>query len=1272
MNAAFTKAPQLRSLVGLRYSTWISVALSVGICAALVWIHLDQRSAFLRSVALVDRFRQSRIDLATGFMHVVIGSDDRAPFSRANGVALLNQAIEEMRAVRSTHPPSSAAEATDSAGPAFDRAADEFRRRLREFVNAPEDRAFRETPARISFAELDREAHRLDLEHHRRLQGLQERLDRNFTWSISLAGLLLTGLSLAVHRMVQVHTHSVQALRANQDQLDAVIENLAEGVVLSDEAGELLHWNQAAIHIHGFGSRQELASRLPDFHGIFELRTLDGAVVAFEQWPINRILRGEILHNTELRIRRLNTGWERVLSYNGARVDTAEGRRLVFLSFADITERRRAEDSLRLFRRLVDASQDAFEVLDPESGRFLDVNTALCTQTGYSRQAVLRMRVFEIVSCWTAATWTDTVARIRMAGSARYDGTHRRRDGSVFPVEIIASWVELERSYLVVVVRDVSERHVAEQQLREERDKLVRIAETSPGVVCSFRLGSDGRVTFPYASPKIRDIYGIEPAELAVDGSPATALWHPADVPRLQASIEDSRRHLTPWHEEFRVLHPKRGELWVEGHSVPVREPDGAMIWHGVIIDVTDRRRVDRELQDQTRLLQETGNLAKVGGWEIDLVTGAGRWTPEVACIHDMDSGVQPNAELSLRCYPGAARARLEAAVHAAIARGEPYDLELPFVSATGRHKWVRTICRPMMVGGKVVRVSGAIQDITDRKRAELRAEVLHATTRALAEAPDLAAAARTILRVLCEKLGWDLGELWLPDRVSRRLRHAARWTRLALDGTEFAERTGVLEFAAGEGLPGTVLQAGELVWMPEVTSSPLFQRAAEGRKLGLRGAMGIPILNRGETTAVILLFSTDSREPDAEMRTTLASAGAQLGQSIERRKLENQVLQSQKLEAIGTLAGGIAHDFNNVLSAITGFASIAHMDTADRPAVRECIDDILTAARRATDLVRQILAFSRIQEGTRKAIQLRHIVDEARKLLRASIPSSIEFQASLNPATPVVLADPTQVHQVIMNLATNAAHAMQGTTGRLDFLLEPAQVSEVFASAHPGLRAGLYARLSVADTGHGMNAETLGRIFDPFFTTKAPGEGTGLGLSVVHGIMQRHDGAIVVQSQPGAGTRFDLYFPAHEAGEPLPEPDRSPFPRGRGELILCVDDEEPLLRVMKRMLEMVGYAVETSTSPARALETFSADPARYAVAVVDLTMPQMLGTELGRQLRSVRSDLPVILMTGFSGTLTRQKVREFGFAELLIKPISLQQIAAVLATVLQKPSGES
>jgi PAS domain S-box-containing protein len=246
-----------------------------------------------------------------------------------------------------------------------------------------------------------------------------------------------------------------------------------------------------------------------------------------------------------------------------------------------------------------------------------------------------------------------------------------------------------------------------------------------------------------------------------------------------------------------------------------------------------------------------------------------------------------------------------------------------------------------------------------------------------------------------------------------------------------------------------------------------------------------------------------------------------------ERRQLAEQVRQAQKMEAIGTLASGITHDFNNALSAIIGHAELARMQAGVRGSVVEHLDAVLDAAQRATELVRQILAFSRPQELDRRPIELRSAVEEALRLLRATIPATIEFETAFAPAETTVLADATQVHQIVMNLCTNAAHAMRDRPGRLTVALEPLRVDAGLAATLRGLRPGAYVRLTVSDQGHGMDEATLGRIFEPFFTTKEPGEGTGLGLAVVHGIMQSHEGAVAVESRPGEGTTFRLYFPA-------------------------------------------------------------------------------------------------------------------------------------------------
>jgi PAS domain S-box-containing protein len=388
-----------------------------------------------------------------------------------------------------------------------------------------------------------------------------------------------------------------------------------------------------------------------------------------------------------------------------------------------------------------------------------------------------------------------------------------------------------------------------------------------------------------------------------------------------------------------------------------------------------------------------------------------------------------------------------------------------------------------------------------------------------------------------------------------------------------------------------------------------------------------------------------------------------------EYRTLEEQFRQAQKMEAIGTLAGGVAHDFNNMLAAINGYAELAQMSLKDNPAVREHLGAVLQAASRATDLVRQILAFSRQHQPQRRPIQLRPVVAESLKLLRAAMPSTIEFDTTLADA-PTVLADGTQIHQVLMNLGTNAWHAMNDRTGRLQVKLEQCVVDAALAAVQPRLRPGIYARVSVSDTGCGMDQATRRRIFEPFFTTKPPGEGTGLGLAVVHGIMDNHDGAITVHSQPGAGTEFRLYFPAHAGEEAALAAEEGPVPRGHGERVLFVDDEELLVRLAQTTLAGLGYEVEVATHPEAALAMLRADPQRFALVLTDQTMPGMTGLLLASQVRQIRPGLPIILMTGYSASLTSERVEAAGVCQLLFKPTSIASLGAAVHAALSSEAG--
>lgn len=391
-------------------------------------------------------------------------------------------------------------------------------------------------------------------------------------------------------------------------------------------------------------------------------------------------------------------------------------------------------------------------------------------------------------------------------------------------------------------------------------------------------------------------------------------------------------------------------------------------------------------------------------------------------------------------------------------------------------------------------------------------------------------------------------------------------------------------------------------------------------------------------------------------------------------RKLEDQFRQAQKLEAIGTLAGGIAHDFNNILSAIIGYIELSKLTLkGSNKQAGDYLDNVLQGAHRAAALVRQILAFSRQQEQQRVTVQLRHVVAEPVKLLRATIPATIEFDVNLATNLPVVQADPTQVHQIVMNLCTNAAHAMKDRPGKLSVRLEKFLMDARQTGAPPGLRPGLYVKLTVADSGTGMDRATLERIFEPFFTTKKPGEGTGLGLSVVHGIMQSHEGEVAVHSTPGLGTTFELYFPAEGTGAVETERvvEESPM-RGDGQRILFVDDEKTLALLGQSILETLGYQATPCADVNEAIRYFQADPFAFDMVVTDLAMPGMTGTDLAGQLLKIRPDLPIILTTGFTAKLTPESVRSFGIRELLLKPFTLRTLGSAVYRVLAKQRSSS
>jgi CheY-like chemotaxis protein len=373
-------------------------------------------------------------------------------------------------------------------------------------------------------------------------------------------------------------------------------------------------------------------------------------------------------------------------------------------------------------------------------------------------------------------------------------------------------------------------------------------------------------------------------------------------------------------------------------------------------------------------------------------------------------------------------------------------------------------------------------------------------------------------------------------------------------------------------------------------------------------------------------------------------------------------------MEAIGTLAGGIAHDFNNILSAILGYTDMALTDQTLDNRLRRYLDQVYKAGERAKDLVKQILAFSRQSDEALRPLGISPIVKEVLKLLRAALPSTIKIHCEIHADQDTVLADPTQIHQVLMNLCTNAAHAMHGGKGELIVSLSPMEINpgDAFIINHD-LTPGMYLQLSVSDTGHGIDPVIMDRIFDPFFTTKKPGEGTGMGLSVVHGIVKSYNGAITVESKVGEGTTFHVYLPLLMETEGKPEVEAALRIIGGKECILFVDDEESLVRLAEDMLSGLGYEVIGRTSSMEALELFRARPNRFDLVITDMTMPNMTGIELAREIMHIQPGVPVVLCTGFSEAITPETAKAMGVREFIMKPIIQKQLAEAIRRAVDR-----
>lgn len=557
--------------------------------------------------------------------------------------------------------------------------------------------------------------------------------------------------------------------------------------------------------------------------------------------------------------------------------------------------------------------------------------------------------------------------------------------------------------------------------------------------------------------------------------------------------------------------------------------------------------------------------------------------------------------------------------------RKENHEIEYRFLHANGEEIWLRDLVTVVVEHDQPVKLRGLMFDITQIKRAE----------KVLRESEER-------FRFLNEAIPQ---QVWtaLPDGsldyVNQRV--------VEYFGCPFEEMIGQgwQRFLHPDDLPGCLECWAKACETNQPYEIEFRLRRATDQTYRWHLGRALPIFD--QEGQVVKWFGTNT-------------------DITQLKQLEDQVRQSQKMEAIGTLAGGIAHDFNNILMAIIGYAELAKQSAKENVRAQKNLDEVLVAGQCAKELVQQILAFSRQTEQSRQPLDLQLVVKEVCKFLRATFPATIDIRQNFSEAASIISGDPIQMHQVLMNLCANAEYAMRGSGGLLELKLEHVTGEPDGIGTHPDLKGGAYVRLTVRDTGSGMTPEVAQRIFDPFFTTKRVGEGTGMGLAVVHGIVISHGGVIKVESEPGQGTIFSIYFPEEESANYPGEdkPLQQEVFMGRGH-ILFVEDEEPLARLGEEAMKGLGYEVMVRTSSVEALEAFRADPFRFDAVVTDQTMPHITGEALARQLLELRPDVPIILCTGFSHSMTSEKAKAMGIRAFLLKPLLIKDLARTLREVL-------
>ena len=867
---------------------------------------------------------------------------------------------------------------------------------------------------------------------------------------------------------------------------------------------------------------------------------------------------------------------------------------------------RHSEERLRLITNLVPHGIFAKD----SAGRHIFANQTLAEMAGLTVEEILGKDDYDLVSdrAEAEAFRADDFAVIR-SGKKKVIAEETRTDLSgrtrvLQTIKIPFTVAETGEPAVLGVCMDITERKQAEEALQRRQVELQVLFDLMPSMVW-FK---DTKNNILRVNQRGAEATGLTIAEM--EGKSMYEVF-PQEAEKYYADDLEVIQSRAPKLGIIEQLRDREGtELWVQTDKVPVCDKAGNAI--GVVVmvqDITERKLAELQAAKQIELIEMASRVGKLGAWAIEWPGPKVIWSEEVYRIHEVERDFQPNLESALDFFPSGSREKLAAAVE----KKEAYDLELDFVTDKGKRLWVRTTCEAETVDGEV-RLYGIFQDITERKRTEERFRRLVDSN------------AQGVF--LWNTKGKIIG-------ANDAFLHLVRSTR-------------------------EELEAGHLSWadmtppeFEQVDRQALDELAARGvcasyeKEFMLKDGSRVPIL----LGAALFQDNTDEGVCFVLDLT-------------ERKKLEQQFLRAQRMESIGTLAGGIAHDLNNVLAPITMAIDLLKMKFTDKSS-QDLLATLGSSAQRGAEMVGQVLSFARGVEGRRMDVQVKHLLKDIEKLANDTFPKIIQVRSFIPNELWTIVGDPTQLHQVLLNLCVNARDAMPNG-GTLTISAENAHLDEHYAGLNPDAHPGAYTVLQITDTGTGMPPGIIEKIFDPFFTTKEIGKGTGLGLSTSLAIVKSHGGFIRVYSEPGKGTTFKAYFPGQTELSAEAEAEvAAELPRGNGELILIVDDEANVRQITRQTLEAFGYRVVVASDGAEAVAIVARQDSEIAVVLTDMMMPVMDGPATIQVLRRLNPHLPIIAASGLSADGRVTQAAGLGVKHFLSKPYSADALLQVLRQIL-------